>query len=236
MAETIEDKVEQLERSNNEKECFINNFTHELKTPLTSIIGYANFLQGSKYDEQLFFEAAHYIYKESKYLEKMSFKMMDLIYSKSQNLTLVPVSLREVVEEAEESLKGKLEEKKITLIIEGDSKRLRLDATLMKMLISNLLENAIKASSEGAKILVQIIPLEEQVQLIVKDFGIGIGKEHLDKICEPFYIIDPARTRKGNGAGIGLAICKKIIDAHNAKLHIESKPGKGTMVMISFPI
>ena len=81
MAQTVEDKINELEVSNIEKETFINNLTHELKTPLTSIIGYANLIRTSKYNEELFFEAADYIYKEGKRLEQMAFKMMDLIYA-----------------------------------------------------------------------------------------------------------------------------------------------------------
>ena len=113
MAQTVEDKINELELSNVEKETFINNLTHELKTPLTSIIGYANLIRTSKYNEELFFEAADYIYKEGKRLEQMAFKMMDLIYTKNQEFKLTPEKIMRIIYEVEKSIIVKLKDKNI---------------------------------------------------------------------------------------------------------------------------
>ena len=102
------------------------------------------------------------------------------------------------------------------------------------MLLNNFIDNAIKASNEGGKIDMEVKNGEGEITLSVQDEGIGISKEHLDKIRQPFYIVDASRTKKNNGVGLGLAICQKIVEAHGAQLRIESEIGKGTKVSVIF--
>ena len=234
MAQTIEDKINELEMSNIEKETFINNLTHELKTPLTSIIGYANLIRTSKYNEELFFEAADYIYKEGKRLEQMAFKMMDLIYTKNQEFKLTPEKIMRIIYEVEKSLIVKLKDKNIDLIIEGEECILDVDKDLIEMALCNLVENAIKASENNSKIYLKVSDLNNKTSISIMDSGSGMAKEHLDKIWQPFYVVDKARSRKSNGAGIGLSICKKIAEVHNADIKINSELGKGTEVTLTF--
>jgi Signal transduction histidine kinase len=234
MAETVEDKINELELSNVEKETFINNLTHELKTPLTSIIGYANLIRTSKYDEKLFFESADYIYKEGKRLEQMAFKMMNLIYTKNQEFKLTPEKIMRIIYEVQKLLIVKLSDKNIDLIIEGEECILDLDKDLIEMALCNLVENAIKASENNSKIYLKVSDLNNKTSISIIDFGSGIAKDHLDKIWQPFYVIDKARSRKSNGAGIGLSICKKIADVHNADITIDSELGNGTVVTLTF--
>lgn len=234
MAQTIEDKINELELSNIEKETFINNLTHELKTPLTSIIGYANLIRTSKYNEELFFEASDYIYKEGKRLEQMAFKMMDLIYAKTQEIKLSPEKTMPIIYETEKSLLVKLKDKNIDLIIEGEDCILNIDKDLISMALCNLVENAIKASESNSKIYLKVAALQDKTYISIADSGSGIPKEHLDKIWQPFYVVDKARSRKSNGAGIGLSICKKIAEVHNAEIKINSEMDKGTEVILIF--
>ncbi len=234
MAQTIEDKIAQLQLSNEQKETFINDFTHELKTPLTSIIGYANFIRTSKYNEQLFFEASDYIYKESKNLEQMAFKMMDLIYAKSAHITFQPQEVLSLYKEVKQSLQPKLDEKQMDLKIIGPPCILMVDKILMKIFLCNLVDNAIKASPANSSIILAIHTHNHQTTLSVQDFGMGISPDHISKICDPFYVVDSARTKKNNGAGIGLSICSEIAKCHNGTLHIDSQLNEGTTISISF--
>lgn len=234
MAQTVEDKINELELSNVEKETFINNLTHELKTPLTSIIGYANLIRTSKYDEKLFFEAADYIYKEGKRLEQMAFKMMNLIYTKNQEFKLTPEKIMRIIYEVQKLFIVKLNDKNIDLIIEGEECILDLDKDLIEMILCNLVENAIKASENNSKIYLKVSDLNNKTSISIIDFGSGMAKDHLDKIWQPFYVVDKARSRKSNGAGIGLSICKKIAEVHNADITINSELGKGTVVILTF--
>lgn len=234
MAQTIEDKINELEVSNIEKETFINNLTHELKTPLTSIIGYANLIRTSRYNEELFFEASDYIYKEGKRLELMAFKMMDLIYTKTQEIKLTPEKIMPIIEEVEKSLLVKFKDKNIELIIKGEDCILDVDKDSIKMALCNLVENAIKASENNSKIYLKVSALHDKTSISIMDSGLGMAKEHLDKIWHPFYVVDKARCRKNNGAGIGLSICKKIAEVHNADIEINSELGKGTEVTLTF--
>lgn len=234
MAQTIEDKINELEMSNIEKETFINNLTHEIKTPLTSIIGYANLIRTSKYNEELFFDAADYIYKEGKRLEQMAFKMMDLIYSKTQEIKLTPEKIMRIIYEVEKSLFVKIKDKNIDLIIEGEECILDVDKDLIEMALCNLMDNAIKASENNSKIYLKVSNLNNKTSISILDSGSGMAKEHLDKIWQPFYVVDKARSRKSNGAGIGLSICKKIVEVHNADIKINSELGKGTEVTLTF--
>lgn len=234
MAETVENKINELEKSNVEKESLINNLTHELKTPLTSIIGYSNIIRTAKYDEKLFIECADYIYNQGKRLEQMTFKMMNLIYAKTQKIELKSENLKTIICEAKRSLKVKLNAKNIDLIICGKDYELDVDKDLMQILLCNLIENSIKASEYYSKIYVKVKDLDNKIIISIQDFGIGIPKEHLKRIFEPFYVVDKARSRKNNGAGIGLSICRKIIEVHNAEMNIDSELGRGTIITIIF--
>lgn len=234
MTETIQNSILELKSENEKKEEFINNFTHELKTPLTSIIGYSNFIKTSKYDEKIFFEASNYIYSEAKYLEKISFKLMDFIYSKKSNLELNQINIIDVFKDVENTLSQKLISKNIDLIIISPNQNLSLDYDLIKILLKNLIDNSIKASSQNSKILIRGICNPNKFIVSIEDFGVGIPKENLDRILEPFYVVDKSRSRRNNGIGLGLSICHEIIKAHNAELTISSQLNLGTTISISF--
>ena len=109
-----------------------------------------------------------------------------------------------------------------------------MDVDLMKSLIINLVENAIKASQEDHNISIRCESLQNEILLIVEDEGCGISPQHLDKITQPFYMVDEVRTTRNNGLGLGLAICKKIIQLHQGELIIESQIDQGTKIMVKF--
>ncbi|SFB04044.1 sensor histidine kinase [Clostridium frigidicarnis] len=234
MAQVVDEKINELEKNNNEKQRFIDNLTHELKTPLTSIIGYADLLRTTKYNEESFIDGLDFIYKEGKRLEELSFKLMDLILLKNEDFKLKNEHIKNIVLDVEESLRPKLYEKNISLTLQGDDFQMRMENDLMKVLISNLVVNAIKASDIDSKLDIYIN--KDNYQVEIKDYGMGIPKEHLDKIFEPFYMVDRARTRANNGAGLGLSICKRIMDIHSGSIKVRSEVNKGTSIKLIFNI
>ena len=110
------------------------------------------------------------------------------------------------------------------------------DEELLATFLVNLLDNSIKASGEHSQILIGAVLREDAVEeLSVRDFGMGIPEEELDKLTEPFYMVDKSRSRSQNGIGLGLSICKSIIQAHNGRMEFSSTPGEGTTVRVHFP-
>ncbi|WFD10012.1 sensor histidine kinase [Tepidibacter hydrothermalis] len=234
MADKIEEKILELQNINDEKQRFIDNLTHEIKTPLTSIIGYSNLLLTTKVDEKIQYESLKYINSEGKRLQELSSKMMNLICLNADNFEMKNENIMEILKYIKESFRIKLNEKNINLIINGKDCNLYIEKDLMTIMISNLVDNAIKASCNNSNIYLNSYKENLNTIIELRDTGIGISKEHIDKIIEPFYMVDKSRSRKNNGAGIGLSICKKIADIHNADIEIESEINKGTTIRVIF--
>ncbi|RXZ83220.1 sensor histidine kinase [Paenibacillaceae bacterium] len=234
MAAVVEDKITDLERNNQEKQRFIDNFTHELKTPLTSIIAYANFMRTTKYNEELFWDGLNVIYSEGKRLESLSLKLMDMIMLQKDNFEMEPYDFSAVIAEIKPALEIMAREKQVVIVTECEAGELLLEKDLIKVLVFNLVDNALKASAGQQVITLRASWQSGQYIVEVIDEGIGIAKEHQDKIFEPFYMADKARTRSSNGAGLGLAICQSVADIHNAVIRVTSNENKGTTIEVVF--
>lgn len=236
MVSVVEDKIIELERHNLEKQRFIQNFTHELKTPLTSIIGYADFLRVTKYQEDVFLDGLNVIYNEAKRLESLSLKMMDLILVQADHFEMKMENLKTVIDEMDSALAMKAKDKNIRLVYDCKDCRIWMEKDLMKSLIFNLADNAIKASAEQGTVTIRTYEDHHQCVLTVADCGIGIAPEHVDNIFEPFYVSDKARTRSYNGAGLGLSICQSIAKIHHGTFEVASEENKGTTVTVRFDV
>lgn len=235
MASAVEEKINELENKAEEKQRFIDNLTHELKTPLTSIIGYADFLRSTSYNEEVFVEGLNHIFKEGKRLEELSWKMMDLTLLKKENFKMNKENIKNILLDLKEVLKPKLQNKNINLIISDEEYEIFVERDLIRNLISNLIDNSIKASKEGSNIYLNVYKNKEnKIVIEIKDEGIGISQEDLPKVFEAFYMVDKSRTRANNGAGLGLSICAEIAKIHEAELEIQSEINKGTSIKIVF--
>ncbi|MCK9862448.1 HAMP domain-containing sensor histidine kinase [Paenibacillus sp. ATY16] len=234
MASVIEDKIKDLERLNREKQLFIDNFTHELRTPLTSIIGYADYLRTAKTDAAQLLDGLNVILAEGKRLESLSFKLMNLIMLEGTEYPMEDTDICSILAEIKPAMEMKAREKRIAIKTCCESARLPLEKDLMKILIFNLVDNAIKASSECQSIVIRTFRQGANCILEIEDEGIGIESEHLDRIFEPFYMTDKARTRRNNGAGLGLSLCQSIATLHNAAISVRSVPEQGTTFSITF--
>jgi len=236
MAEAVESNVDALELTAKNRQDFINFLTHELKTPLTSIIGYADFLRTAKYNEEVFFKSLTYIYSEGKRLESLSFKLMDLVLVGSKTPDMRYEDVLAVCADIEQAIKPQLEKYGIGLQIEVAPHMLFIERDLFMLLCTNLLDNAIKASKPGGRIYLSGYIAEDiQYALEIRDEGLGIAKDDIPKIFEPFFVVDKARTKANHGAGLGLAICAEIVRLHEGRIEIVSQLGKGTTVRIAFP-
>lgn len=230
MVDAIEVKTNSLVESERKKTLFMGNLTHELKTPLTAISGYAQTLLSVKLSEEDREEALSYIYEESCRLERLSRKMMNILFLEEEApLELAPVTAAELFERVAVSCSGVLEDKHITLVCREAGEIFMVDSDLMTEVLINLVDNGIKASQEGS----QIILTAGENMISVQDFGKGIPEEEQDKILEPFYMIDKSRSRKKGGAGLGLAITASILKKHNCTLEIDSRLGEGTCMKIT---
>lgn len=231
MAEAVEHQISSLEESENRKTLFMGNLTHELKTPLTAISGYAKTLLTVKLPEEDREEALSYIYGESCRLERLSKKMMELLLlEQAEEIRLLDVSARVLFHDAEEACRKVMEEKEVRLVCREDGEVFCVDADLFTEVLINLIDNAVKASSLGSEIILSA----EENQVVVQDFGMGIPKDEQEKILEPFYMVDKSRSRKSGGAGLGLAITAAILERHNCRLQIESVVGEGTRMILQF--
>lgn len=217
----------------NERERFIRNFTHEIKTPLTSIIGYSDFLRRIEYDQKNFSKSLEYIYNEGKRLELLRSKMMDLILSENNKAELELGSVKEKIEIAIDSMRLVLKEKDIQIEIIGFDFEIKMEKNLFVTMITNIIDNSIRASDNHSKIVVKLIKNERKIEII--DYGIGIERSKLAKIKEPFFVGDVSRKKKDNGGfGLGLSIVEQIVRIHFAEIEIESEINKGTSIRILF--
>lgn len=227
MAEALEENINKLEEEIQAREDFVGAFAHELKTPLTSIIGYADMLRSRKLDEEKSFLSANYIYTEGKRLEAMSIRLLDIMVTRHGKAELLPVSA--------ESLFAYIKEMFVTneryhFVYECEPAMVTAEANLIKTVLINLLDNACKASEDGGCIEVTGHREEGGYRFTVRDYGIGIPEDEISKITKAFYMVDKSRARSKNGAGLGLSLCAEILALHHTTLEISSTLGEGTMM------
>lgn len=232
MADKLQENISRLEEDMQRQEAFMGAFAHELKTPMTSIIGYADLIRQGTLDENGKMMAARYIFSEGQRLEKLSFKLLDLLLLKKDTLPMQEVNLRSFLGEIHAALSPALKEKQITLSCRCESGKVSIEPDLVKSLVYNLIDNASKAIDGGGIIALRGIVLPGGCEIQVIDSGRGMASSELTKITEAFYRVDKSRSRKQGGAGLGLALCKQIAQLHGGSLHFRSAPGQGTQAIV----
>ncbi len=231
MAEAVEIRVRELRDEADRRTLLMSALTHELKTPMTGISGNAQTLLGTKMTEEEKEDSLLRIDAECKRIERLSQKMMQLIVLRQNGeLTLQPASVQKLLDGIAASCAEQIRQRGLTLQVECDRDVLPMEADLLTSLLLNLIDNAGKASSPGGT-----IELRAHGNVIsVTDHGKGIPKEELDKITQPFYMVDKSRARKAGGIGLGLALADEIARLHHAGLEFESEPGTGTIAKVVF--
>lgn len=232
MAEEIENKINFLNLSIKQKDDFISGFSHEIKTPMTAIIGYSDLLRLKKCDENITSKALNYIYSESKRLEELSYKLLFLMGLSENKIELKNIEIKNCIERI--SRKIVLED--INLKLNLEQALVNLDENLIEVVIRNLVQNATKADPKDKCIFIHGELLENKYRISVVDSGRGIPKEHIERVTEDFYMVDKSRSNENGGTGIGLSLCKKILNLHNSKLYIESEENVGTKVYFELEV
>lgn len=249
MAGVLQENIQKLEEEIKAREDFVGAFAHELKTPLTSIIGYADMLRSRKLDEEKSFLSANYIYTEGKRLETMSLRLLDILVTKRGEAQLRRVSAESLftylqdmfmpfgcAKPEKDSGSGFPDDSQgYQFVYSYDRDFVFVDSDLIKTVLINLLDNACKASQQGGLIEVMGKRVRDGYRFAVRDYGVGIPKTEQARITEAFYMVDKSRSRSRNGAGLGLALCAEILSLHQSGLEIESEPGRGSCIGFVIP-
>lgn len=230
--------ISAIKRVESIKKDLVANVSHELRTPLTAIKGYIETLE-----EEIPCEQFKYLETIKRHTERIIHIVDDLLTlmsleDASAKLFISEVDLCELVEQIVPTFKQKLEEKKLRIEIkcEENFPKINVDAFRIEQVFINLIDNAIKYSDKGTIRIELMKNDEESVKIIVSDEGIGIPKEHQDRIFERFYTVDKSHSRRFGGTGLGLSIVKHIILLHDGNIQVESEEGKGTKFIIYLPI
>lgn len=233
MAEKVEEHMEALAAVNEQQRQLLGSLAHELKTPMTAIIGYAGTLLTVRLTEERRERALTYIRSEGKRLARLSEKMLELtgLYESGEGgLDRREVKVAELLQRLADLTSFRLGEKELRLEQSCNPKELVkwLDEDLMLSLLMNLVDNACKASRPGGLIRVEA----DEEKILVEDFGKGIPPEEVNRVTEAFYMVDKSRARSAGSVGLGLALCQQIAKLHGGRLEIESKVGEGTRVTV----
>lgn len=232
MTDRLQDNIDALKDTMQRQEAFMGYFAHELKTPMTSIIGYADLLRSHELSPNDRREAANYVFTEGRRLELLSLKLLDLIVLKKRDMALSPLSVKRIVAEVVRLLKPVVIRHGITVRYQCDDGLSMLEPDLVKSLIINLADNARKAMDTGGQILIETKTLPDGCIIRVADNGNGIPESELARITDAFYRVDKSRSRAQGGAGLGLSLCSEIVALHNGTMSFESVVGKGTIVTV----
>ena len=217
---------------------FVANVSHELKTPLTAIRGFAETLASELSADATHAKFADTIRSNAERMQRLVDDLLDLSKIESGGWTPAPVQLdlEDAVSEAIAPLREEASSKGVTVGLELGATELRADAMAVRQILSNLVENAVRYTPSGGRVTVFSRAENGRVVLGVRDTGSGIAAEHLPRVFERFYRVDPARSRAAGGTGLGLAIVKHLVEAHGGTVRAESQPGRGTTVSAQFPV
>ncbi len=237
MADRLVDQMEEKVKEARQKEDFTAAFAHELKTPLTSIIGYADMLNSIDLSEQERREAYFYIYSQGKRLESLSHKLLELVSMEKNPGEFRQISTKRLEENIRSTMRPIWRKRGIRGKVEMDRGIILGDEELLLSLFYNLLDNAVKAMDKEGEgfILLKGTVMGDGYEVKVVDNGRGIPREEIGRITEAFYMVDKSRSRREGGAGIGMALCERIVQIHGAQLRIDSDLGEGTVVKILLP-
>lgn len=215
---------------------FSANVSHELKTPLTSISGYAELIETGMASEQDTVRFAHGIHNSANRLLTLINDIIRLseLDGTEEEADTELLNLHEMAQNCVEMLKMSAEKHNVTIALNGTECYVTANRQMMEELLYNLCDNAIRYNNPGGSVDVQTYSREGHTNLVVKDTGIGISKEHQERIFERFYRVDKSRSKSTGGTGLGLAIVKHIIAKSHAELELESEPGKGTTIRVIF--
>ncbi len=220
-----------------QKKQFTANVSHELKTPLTSIAGYAELIETGMAKPEDIKPFAGVIRKQALRLVSLSediIQLSQLEESDDEDMSFESVNLYEIAQRCVEALNINAINKCVTLNLTGEECYIRGKAQLVEELVYNLCDNAIRYNKENGNVTVTVTPLDKGASVIVKDTGIGIPKKYQERIFERFFRVDKSRSKATGGTGLGLAIVKHITQLHDAKLEISSEEGKGTEIIVTF--
>ena len=237
MAERLSHTVGELTEATRRQESFVGSFAHEIKTPLTSIIGYADLLRSRPLTPKQTRKSAGYIFDEGRRLEALSRKLMEMIVLDKQDFALLPLPMDRFLQQLGQGQAPILLREGIRLTVRAEEAVIPAEPDLLKTVLLNLLDNGRKAmipvaEGEHGDLLLEGSVEEGGYRLRVTDMGKGIPAEELSRITEAFYMVDKSRARAQGGAGLGLALCTRIVELHGGTMEIESVEGKGTRVTV----
>lgn len=216
---------------------FTANVSHELKTPLTAISGYAELIETGMASEKDVERFAHGIHSSANRLLTLINDIIKLseLDSSEQEMVFEWVDLYQLADTSVEMLTVNAEKHNVSISLEGKAdSQVFGNRQMLEELVYNLCDNAIRYNNAGGSVKVRVYSEKERVYLVVKDTGIGIPKEHQERIFERFYRVDKSRSKSTGGTGLGLAIVKHIVAKHEAKVELVSDAGKGTTITVIF--
>lgn len=228
--------TEKLERESLRRE-FSANVSHELKTPLTSISGFAEIMQGGLVRNEDIPKFAGRIYKEAQRLLQLVEDVIQISQLDEEKTSYVwePVDVYQVCKNAFESLKEKAKRLNVHLYICGERMKMEAVRTLLEEAVYNVCDNAIKYNRNDGSVSVFLTQTAQEIQIVVKDTGVGIPKEDQDRVFERFYRVDKSHSKEIGGTGLGLSIVKHAVGALKGSVILRSEEGSGTEVTLRFP-
>lgn len=231
----IRKQHEEILKSANMRVEFTANVSHELKTPLTAISGYAELIESGMAAGDQGKRFAGEIRKSANRLLTLINDIIQLSQMDSPDKEIVPepVNLAPLAASVMEQLKIHAERMDVSLRLDARTAIVHADRVMMEEMVYNLCDNAIRYNVPGGSVRVQVIPLKENVIFRVQDTGIGISKENQEHVFERFYRVDKSRSKATGGTGLGLAIVKHVAAKHNAEIAMESEPGRGTTISVT---
>lgn len=228
--------TEKLERESLRRE-FSANVSHELKTPLTSISGFAEIMQGGLVKNEDIPKFAGRIYKESQRLLQLVEDVIQISQLDEEKTPYVwePVDVYQVCKSAFDSLKEKAYKMNVHLYICGESMKMEAIRTLLEEAVYNVCDNAIKYNRNDGSVSIFLEQTAQEVQIVVKDTGIGIPREDQDRVFERFYRVDKSHSKEIGGTGLGLSIVKHAVSTLYGSVGLGSEVGSGTEICMKFP-
>ncbi|MNP05824.1 Alkaline phosphatase synthesis sensor protein PhoR [compost metagenome] len=235
LASTLNHMAEEIIRSNQVKDDFISSISHELRTPLTSIKGWGETLSSGGFDPEETKIGMQIISKETERLIGLVEEILDFSKLQQNEMRIVvgEVILKELLQEIMLNMWTKAEKKNIKLVLESDENPIVIgDGNRLKQVFLNLVDNAIKFSEEHSEIHIVLNCYPGQVEIDVQDNGLGISEEHLNRVRDRFFQVNPLN----GGTGLGLAITQQLVEQHQGTMEIFSELGKGTTVRVMLPL